>query len=94
MFADQTRECFIYDYKDYAVGIVDARGDLICQCTAGMPVFVANVMRAAVQDGLKLRLRLGQRYQLGNAVGRKSPIDCEPKSGCSFHHLIQSEHVI
>ena len=45
---------YIYEYKDYAVGIVDANGDLICQCTAGMPVFVADVMRAAVQDGLKL----------------------------------------
>ena len=31
-----------------------ASGDLICQCTAGMPVFVADVMRAAVQDGLAL----------------------------------------
>jgi N-methylhydantoinase B len=45
---------YIYEYKDYAVGIVDAGGDLICQCTAGMPVFVADVMRAAVHDGLKL----------------------------------------
>ena len=45
---------YIYEYKDYAVGIVDANGDLVCQCTAGMPVFVADVMRAAVQDGLKL----------------------------------------
>jgi N-methylhydantoinase B len=45
---------YIYEYKDYAVGVVDAKGDLICQCTAGMPVFVADVMRAAVQDGLEL----------------------------------------
>ena len=45
---------YIYEYKDYAVGIVDRNGDLICQCTAGMPVFVADVMRAAVQDGLSL----------------------------------------
>lgn len=45
---------YIYEYKDYAVGIVDANGDLICQCTAGMPVFVADVMRVAVQDGLHL----------------------------------------
>ena len=45
---------YIYEYKDYAVGIVDANGDLICQCTAGMPVFVADVMRAAVRDGLEL----------------------------------------
>ena len=45
---------YIYEYKDYAVGVVDENGDLICQCTAGMPVFVADVMRAAVQDGLEL----------------------------------------
>ncbi len=45
---------YIYEYKDYAVGIVDTNGDLICQCTAGMPVFVADVMRVAVQDGLML----------------------------------------
>jgi N-methylhydantoinase B len=45
---------YIYEYKDYAVGIVDASGDLICQCTAGMPVFVADVMRVAIHDGLKL----------------------------------------
>ena len=45
---------YIYEYKDYAVGIVDAHGDLICQCTAGMPVFVADVMRVAVQDGLQI----------------------------------------
>jgi N-methylhydantoinase B len=45
---------YIYEYKDYAVGIVDAHGDLISQCTASMPVFVADVMRAAVLDGLAL----------------------------------------
>ena len=45
---------YIYEYKDYAVGIVDQVGSLICQCTAAMPVFVADVMRAAVQDGLDI----------------------------------------
>jgi N-methylhydantoinase B len=45
---------YIYEYKDYAVGAVDASGDLICQCTAAMPVFVADVMRASVLDGLQL----------------------------------------
>ena len=45
---------YIYEYKDYAVGIVDHRGDLICQCTGATPVFVADVMRAAIQDGLDL----------------------------------------
>lgn len=45
---------YIYEYKDYAVGIVDHAGDLMCQCTAAMPVFVADVMRAAVRDGLDI----------------------------------------
>jgi N-methylhydantoinase B len=45
---------YIYEYKDYAVGIVDHEGSLICQCTAAMPVFVADVMRAAVRDGLDI----------------------------------------
>src|SRR6266403_370215 len=45
---------YIYEYKDYAVGIVAANGDLISQCTAAMPVFVADVMRAAILDGLAL----------------------------------------
>src|SRR5262249_16399729 len=45
---------YIYEYKDYAVGMVDHRGGLICQCTAAMPVFVADVMRAAIQDGLDI----------------------------------------
>jgi N-methylhydantoinase B len=33
---------------------VDAAGDLVSQCTAAMPVFVADVMRAAVREGLDL----------------------------------------
>ena len=33
-----TRTAFsplVYEYKDYAVGIVDADGKLLCQCTSG-----------------------------------------------------------
>src|SRR6202007_2791900 len=45
---------YIYEYKDYAGGVVDPPGDLICQCTAAMPVFVADVMRAAIRDGLDI----------------------------------------
>lgn len=44
----------IYEYKDYAVGILDAEGRLICQCTGGMPIFIADVLSAAVRDGLKI----------------------------------------
>lgn len=44
----------VYEYKDYAVGIVDARGRLLGQCSGGMPLFVADVLGAAVRDGLKI----------------------------------------
>jgi N-methylhydantoinase B len=42
----------VYEYKDYAVGIVDGDGLLLSQCTGGMPLFVADVLGAAIRDGL------------------------------------------
>ena len=45
---------YIYEYKDYAVGIVSADGELMAQCTGGMPVFVADSVGMAVRDGLKI----------------------------------------
>jgi len=53
---DLTRTAFsplIYEYKDYAVGIVDAQGRLIAQSRGGIPIFLANVLGLAVQDGLE-----------------------------------------
>jgi N-methylhydantoinase B len=44
----------VYEYKDYAVGIVDADGKLLSQCTGGMPLFVADVLGAAIRDGLAI----------------------------------------
>jgi len=44
---------YIYEYKDFAVGLVSADGDLIAQCTGGMPVFVADSVGMAVRDGLQ-----------------------------------------
>jgi N-methylhydantoinase B len=52
-----TRTAFsplIYEYKDYAVGIVDPDGRLICQSTGGIPIFVANALGVAVCDGIKV----------------------------------------
>ena len=49
----------IYEYKDYAVGLLDAEGRLICQCTGGMPIFIADVLGAAVRDGLEIYGRDG-----------------------------------
>ena len=45
---------YIYEYKDYAVGLVSADGELIAQCTGGMPVFVADSVGMAVRDGLSV----------------------------------------
>jgi len=42
----------IYEYKDYAVGIVDAAGRLISQAKGGIPLFVANALGVAVRDGI------------------------------------------
>src|SRR5262245_23768632 len=53
--ANITRTAFspyIYEYKDFAVGLVSADGELIAQCTGGMPVFVADSVGTAVRDGL------------------------------------------
>ena len=54
--ANITRTAFspyIYEYKDYAVGLVDADGKLIAQNTGGMPIFVADSVGMAVRDGLE-----------------------------------------
>jgi len=55
--ANITRTAFspyIYEYKDFAVGITDAAGRLIAQSTGGMPVFVADSVGMAVLDGLEI----------------------------------------
>jgi N-methylhydantoinase B len=55
--ANMTRTAFspyIYEYKDYAVGFVGAEGELLAQSTGGMPVFVADSVGMAVNDGLKI----------------------------------------
>ena len=54
---------YIYEYNDFAVGLTDADGRLIAQCTGGMPPFVADSVGTAVRDGLAIysagRLRHG-----------------------------------
>lgn len=44
----------VADYKDYAVGIVDAQGRLITQARGGLPIFVANALGTAVRHGLEI----------------------------------------
>jgi N-methylhydantoinase B len=54
---------YIYEYNDFAVGLTDADGQLVAQCTGGMPPFVADSVGMAVRDGLavygKARLHHG-----------------------------------
>src|SRR5580704_13133499 len=45
---------YIYEYNDFAVGLTGAQGQLIAQCTGGMPPFVADSVGTAVRDGLQI----------------------------------------
>jgi N-methylhydantoinase B len=45
---------YIYEYNDFAVGLVGAEGQLVAQCTGGMPPFVADSVGMAVRDGLSI----------------------------------------
>jgi N-methylhydantoinase B len=67
--ANITRTAFspyIYEYKDYAVGLVDADGGLIAQNSGGMPIFVADAVGMAVRDGLEIYGR--QRLHHGDVL--------------------------
>jgi N-methylhydantoinase B len=57
---------YIYEYNDFAVGLTDADGQLIAQCTGGMPPFVADSVGMAVRDGLQIYGR--ERLHRGDAV--------------------------
>jgi N-methylhydantoinase B len=53
--ANITRTAFspyIYEYKDFAVGLAGPGGELIAQCRGGMPIFVADSVGMAVRDGI------------------------------------------
>jgi N-methylhydantoinase B len=55
--ADLMRTAFsplIYEYKDYAVGLVDGTGHSIALASHGLPGFLTNVLGAAVRDGISL----------------------------------------
>src|SRR5437763_10236889 len=45
---------YIYEYNDFAVGLSGADGQLIAQCTGGMPPFVADSVGMAVRDGVAI----------------------------------------
>jgi N-methylhydantoinase B len=57
---------YIYEYKDYAVGLVDPDGNLIAQNSGGMPIFVADSVGMAVRDGLEIYGR--ERFHHGDVL--------------------------
>jgi N-methylhydantoinase B len=66
--ANMTRTAFspyIYEYKDYAVGLTGASGELVAISTGGMPVFVADSVGMAVNDGLAIH---GDRIFDGDVI--------------------------
>lgn len=44
----------IYEYKDFAVGILDPEAKVIAQGRGSLPIFVANALGIAVRDGLEI----------------------------------------
>jgi N-methylhydantoinase B len=57
---------YIYEYNDFAVGLVGAEGQLVAQCTGGMPPFVADSVGMAVRDGFAIYGR--ERLHDGDVV--------------------------
>ena len=55
--ANITRTAFsplVYEYKDFATGLVDPEGRLVAQGSGSIPIFVANALCNAVRDGLEI----------------------------------------
>ena len=57
---------YIYEYNDFAVALSGPDGELIAQCTGGMPPFVADSVGMAVRDGLAVYGRA--RLHAGDVV--------------------------
>ncbi len=55
--ANITRTAFsplVYEYKDFATGLVDPEGRLVAQGSGSIPIFIANALGNAVRDGLEV----------------------------------------
>ena len=79
--ANITRTAFsplVYEYKDFATGLVDPQGRLVAQGTGSIPIFVANALGVAVRDGLEI-------YGLENI--RKGDVIISNHAGTLGQHL-------
>src|ERR1700746_2429764 len=57
---------YIYEYNDFAVGLTGPQGQLVAQCTGGIPLCVADSVGMAVRDGLAIYGR--ERLHHGDVV--------------------------
>src|SRR5437868_14393429 len=79
---------YIYEYNDFAVGLVGADGQLVAQCTGGMPPFVADSVGMAVRDGLKIygraRLHGGDVVVCNRSEERRVGKECRTGEGAEW----------
>src|ERR1700719_2572654 len=54
---------YIYEYNDFAVGLTGPDGQLVAQCTGGMPPFVADSVGMAVRAGLAIYRKERLRFR-------------------------------
>lgn len=83
--SDLTRTAYsplVYEYKDYAMGMVDASGRLISLCRGGIPIFLANVLGEVVKDGLEIYGTSGLRP--GDVILSNYP----QSTGQHINHLV------
>src|SRR5258707_5738173 len=59
---------YIYEYNDFAVGLTGADGELIAQCTGGMPPFVADSVGMAGRDRFSIYRRQAPHHGDGVAL--------------------------
>lgn len=61
----------VREYKDYAVGFVDAQGGLVTQSRYSLPAFVGNALGLGVRSGLQVfgaeAMRTGDVFMVGDA---------------------------
>ena len=55
----------VYEYKDYAVGMVAPNGETIAQCRGGIPLFLANALGVAIREGVEV---YGKDFERGDVV--------------------------
>ena len=70
MAADLQRTSYnmmIYEVRDFCCGLIDTEGQMICQNTGGLPIFLAD-LGIAVKDGIEAMYANGLGWQPSNTT--------------------------